>query len=1108
MRLSVFVCVAGMAVGFVLAANPGYSQHELEQRAHVEFKGLPLAKALEQLQRQTGVPLAYQSSALPSAPEITYSATKKVKMILADVLGKYDLTYEVKDGFVLLKPQPKQKEIEAMPVATVPQPVEITGTVQDTAGNFLTGVTVQVVGNPQLGSATDINGRFVLAAPADATLVFSYLGFQEQRITPGAQRSLTVVLQPAEESSLDEVVVVGFGQQKKISVVGSQATIKPEELKLPVRNLSNSIIGRIPGIIAVQRKGEPGYDGSDIWIRGIATLDAGLSRPLILVDGVPRSFSNIDPEDIESFTVLKDASATAVYGVRGANGVIILTTKKGSPGKPRFNVRYNEGITRFVKLPEFADGATFMEMVNEANTNMGQTPTYSQEKIQETRDGTDPYLSPNVDWFDELFRDFGRMRSMNANIDGGFDRATYYVGLGYYQEEGQYRDVETIDYDFQSKAKRFNATTNLTFKPTVTTDIQLGIQGYLMVGNSPGRGEGTIFGAAYERTPISFPARYPDGRIGDLSTSGLTSPYALLTQTGYSTYWDNNVMSNLRITQQLPFVLDGLSFTAMASFDASNYNKQNRTKASDTWHAERRNDEGELEFIQKYTGSRFLSYNKEAAGSRQLYVESALNYVKTIGDHNVTGMFLFNLSDLSNSQADNLESSLPYRSLGIAGRGTYSFRNKYLAEVNFGYNGSENFVPEKRYGFFPSVGLGWVVSDEPFFEGVKPVMNFLKFRATWGKVGNSNIGGRRFAYLNTVYESVDGYTFGKDQSYSYTGKAQNEIGVNVGWETSTKYNLGIEAWFFNSMLNIQADLFKEHREDIFLRRQGLPGYLGVRNAPYGNIGKVDNQGIEGQLTFQKVWGDVRLQMLGNFTFNRNEVVEDDRPWPYEWQYRTGRKVGQNFGRIALGYFKDEAEIANAPFHTGTVRPGDIRYKDINGDGKIDSNDEVPIGYGDIPEIVYGAGLTFGYKAFTLSALFQGISNVDILVNGEGVFPFMFSTNNGNLQSNIHDRWTVDNPNPDAFYPRLSIGELNANNATSTHWLQNGRYLRLKSLQFAYDLPKAFVAKAGLRGANIFFSGINLLTLSEFKLWDVELGNGRGSTYPNVATYSFGATLNF
>src|SRR5690606_12522657 len=373
------------------------------------------------------------------------------------------------------KPQPKQKEIEAMPVATVPQPVEITGTVQDTAGNFLTGVTVQVVGNPQLGSATDINGRFVLAAPADATLVFSYLGFQEQRITPGAQRSLNVVLQPAEESSLDEVVVVGFGQQKKISVVGSQASIKPEELKLPVRNLSNSIIGRIPGIIAVQRKGEPGYDGSDIWIRGIATLDAGLRRPLILVDGVPRSFSNIDPEDIESFTVLKDASATAVYGVRGANGVIILTTKKGSPGKPRFNVRYNEGITRFVKLPEFADGATFMEMVNEANTNMGQTPTYSQEKIQETRDGTDPYLSPNVDWFDELFRDFGRMRSMNANIDGGFDRATYYVGLGYYQEEGQYRDVETIDYDFQSKAKRFNATTNLTFKPTVTTDIQLGI---------------------------------------------------------------------------------------------------------------------------------------------------------------------------------------------------------------------------------------------------------------------------------------------------------------------------------------------------------------------------------------------------------------------------------------------------------------------------------------------------------------------------------------------------------------------------------------------------------------------------------------------------------
>ena len=991
--------------------------------------------------------------------------------------------------------------------------IEVRGTVTDSTGVTLVGVTVKVKNQAGVGTGTDVNGKYILNVPDNATLVFNYVGFITQEVPVNGKSVINVTMRE-QTSQLEEVVVVGFGAQKKISLVGSQASIKPAELQLPVRNIANALGGRIAGVVSVQRSGEPGGDNADIWIRGISTFSSSLSKPLVLVDGVPRSFSDVDPEDIESFSILKDASATAVYGVRGANGVILVNTKSGTPGKSKFNLRYNEAVTSFTKVPEFADGVTYMTMANEALTTRGGVARYTDEAIQATANGTDPYLFPNVDWYKELFNDHGSNRRVNLNINGGSERAIYYVATSYYDEKGLYKTDELAKYDSQVRYKRYNLSTNLTLKPFDATTIKLGVQGYLANSNYPGSNSSDIFEKAFFMTPVLTPLKYEDGRIADVATSSVQNPYALLTQTGYANQWRNQLFSNLKVTQGLDFLTKGLSASAMFSFDAYNYVSLRRTKTPDTWLANGRDAEGNIIYQQTRIGSEFLSYSRNNTGSRTFYNEASVNYGRQFGRHNVGGMLLYNQSDEINTQAGDLEASLPFRFRGLAARTTYAFDNKYFAEFNFGYNGSENFLPEKRYGFFPSVGLGWLFSEEKFFQPVKQYVQMAKLRFSHGQVGNSNIGGRRFAYLGTVADLGTSYAFGRTPR-NLTGYDVGEYGVDVTWETSTKTNIGLDLWTLNNALNIQADVFKEHREGIFLRRASLPAYVGMRNNPYGNVGIIDNQGIDLSGNYNKKFGNFNLQLLGNLTFNRNKIVENDQPTPaYPWLDQKGLKVGQRFGYIALGLFESQEEIANSALQAGDVRPGDIKFKDLNGDGLINAYDHAAIGYGQVPEIIYGFGFTVGYKSLSLSTLFQGVGNMDIWLNGEGLVPFQQGLSRGNLFNNITDRWTEANPNPNAFYPRLSAGTINDNFARSTWWIQNGRYLRLKSMQLTYKLPKAFVSKAKLQNAEIFFSGFNLLTISPFKLWDAELGDGAdsaypgGAGYPNVATYSVGLNVNF
>lgn len=1096
LRIKVLFLLAAIGLSGSVAAQTSSPN----ARISLDLQNVPLKEVLARIEDQSNYIFVYYDSILDASRRVSISVSDQpVGNVLEVLFAGTENTWKLSGRQIVIG------KAAAAGKAEKQTPLRVMGSVKDTNGEPLIGVTVFVKERPSVGTATDINGNYLIDVQTDDVLEFSYVGYKTQDVAVAGRGLLDIVLEQ-NDAILDAVEVVGYGVQKKISVIGSQQSIQVKELKVPVANLTQGLAGRVAGLVSVQRTSEPGFDDADIYIRGISTLTASMSAPLTLVDGVPRSFANVDPEDIESFSILKDASATAVYGVRGANGVIIINTKSGSKGRPKFTVRYTEGITTPTKITDFVDGATYMEMSNEASMTRGGGALYSREVIEKTRTHADPYLYPNVDWMDEILRDYSHNRSANVNVSGGSDKAVYYIGLAYYDEDGMYKDTKLSDYNSNTYYRRYNVTTNLTLNPFRTTEIKLGIQGYLANANYPASAQSTIFESAYFTQPTYIAPLYPDGKLGAFS-GGELNPVAELGATGYANQWRSQVYSNLRITQQL---YKGLSITGMFSFDTYNYTSNRFTKSPNTYHATGRDANGNLIYEQTRQGTENLAYSLSAKGDRTIYLEAALNYKNTFGRHDVSGMLLFNQSDEINTKATNVEEALPYRFRGLAGRFTYGFDDRYFAEFNFGYNGSENFTPKNRYGFFPSVGLGWVISNESFFEPLTNVIQYLKVRGTWGQVGNSQISGRRFAYLATVTDSSStSYTFGKNMDQNYGTTAIDEYAVDVTWEVADKTDIGVDMRLLNNKLNLQFDYFKESREGIYLRCSSIPSYVGMINNPYGNIGKVENKGFELSVNYANSWGgDWSLSLMGNYSFNRNKVLEDDSTVVYPWQNTIGNKVGQRFGLVALGLFESYGEIAASPVQTGDTRPGDIKYKDINGDGKIDEYDKVPIGWGSVPEIMYGFGFSVGWKNLSLTAMFQGAAHVDAMLSGEGVLPFSQGSSRGNLLSNITDRWTEENPRQNAFYPRLSIGNINMNYEESTWWLKDTDYLRLKNIELSYRLPDHWMKRIHLDNARIFIQGVNLLTFSSFKIWDVELGDGRGARYPNIASVSLGVNFNF
>ena len=1131
--LGLFLCFLLLGMDYSFASYNNYSQFKT---LSVSVSNSTLREVLKTIEKSSQFVFFYLDDAVNLDRKVSIdSKNKNIEEILSELFEGTSCTYRISDRQIFISGK--------APASTGQQQNKrkISGRVTDIKGEPLIGVNVTVDGDAN-GSITNMDGLYeIFVTKKSVVLKFTYIGFKTSEIRTNASTNIYDVTLEEQVNELEETVIVGYGTQRKISNIGAQSSMKMEDIKTPSASLTTTLAGRLAGVVAVQRTGEPGKDAADIWIRGISTPNT--SSPLVLVDGVERSFNDIDPEDIESLTTLKDASATAVYGVRGANGVILIKTKPGKVGKPTVSADYYESFTRFTKMVDLADGITYMNAANEAMRNDGIATKYTEDQIRNTIAGKDPYLYPNVDWLKEIFNDWGHNRRVNVNVRGGSEKVAYYASVSYFNETGMTVTDKNINtYDSKMKYSRYNFTTNLNIDVTPTTKVEIGAQGYLGEGNYPAISSADLYNAAMSISPVEYPKMFfVNGEAyvpGTSTNNNFNNPYSQATRRGYDNLTKNQIYSNLRVTQDLDMLTKGLKLTAMYAFDVYNEIHVHQDRAESTYNFLDTSvpyDMNGQPILQRiYEGSNVLSYKQETSGNKKTYLEASLNYDRTFNDdHRVSALFLFNQQSKLLYPKGTLEDAIPYRMMGIAGRATYSWKDRYFAEFNIGYNGAENFSPKHRFGTFPAFGVGWVVSNEKFWQPLSKAVSFLKIRYTDGKVGNSEVSDRRFMYLDQMKENGDyGYKFGPNGT-KWAGYETVNMAVDLIWEESRKQDLGIDLKLFNDDLSIVFDLFKERRENILLKREhSIPSFLGYNtSAPYGNIGIIENKGFDGTIEYNKrINKDWVIALRGNVTFNKDKWIQGELPeQKYEWMNQYGHNINGVKGYVAEGLFT-QAEIddmarweslsdANKaitpkPFASqfGTVKAGDIKYKDLNNDGQIDAYDQTYISRGDVPTTVYGFGFTVGWKDLSVGMMFQGVAGAERVLNGSSINPFNGGGGSGNLYSNIGDRWTEDNPDQNAFYPRLSYGSETTSNINnfqrSTWWVRNMNFLRLKTLQISYNLPKPWVYKVHLKNAAVYVMGTNLFTLSRFKLWDPELNTDNGASYPNTTSYSVGINFTF
>lgn len=1131
--LGLFLCFLLLGIDYSFASYNNYSQFKT---LSVSVSNSTLREVLKTIEKSSQFVFFYLDDAVNLEHKVSIdSKNKNIEEILSELFEGTSCTYRISDRQIFISGK--------APASTEQQQNKrkISGRVTDIKGEPLIGVNVTVDGDAN-GSITNMDGLYeIFVTKKSVVLKFTYIGFKTSEIRTNASTNIYDVTLEEQVNELEETVIVGYGTQRKISNIGAQSSMKMEDIKTPSASLTTTLAGRLAGVVAVQRTGEPGKDAADIWIRGISTPNT--SSPLVLVDGVERSFNDIDPEDIESLTTLKDASATAVYGVRGANGVILIKTKPGKVGKPTVSADYYESFTRFTKMVDLADGITYMNAANEAMRNDGIATKYTEDQIRNTIAGKDPYLYPNVDWLKEIFNDWGHNRRVNVNVRGGSEKVAYYASVSYFNETGMTVTDKNIDtYDSKMKYSRYNFTTNLNIDVTPTTKVEIGAQGYLGEGNYPAISSADLYNAAMSISPVEYPKMFfVNGEAfvpGTSTNNNFNNPYSQATRRGYDNLTKNQIYSNLRVTQDLDMLTKGLKLTAMYAFDVYNEIHVHQDRAESTYNFLDTSvpyDMNGQPILQRiYEGSNVLSYKQETSGNKKTYLEASLNYDRTFNDdHRVSALFLFNQQSKLLYPKGTLEDAIPYRMMGIAGRATYSWKDRYFAEFNIGYNGAENFSPKHRFGTFPAFGVGWVVSNEKFWQPLSKAVSFLKIRYTDGKVCNSEVSDRRFMYLDQMKENGDyGYKFGPNGT-KWSGYETVNMAVDLIWEESRKQDLGIDLKLFNDDLSIVFDLFKERRENILLKREhSIPSFLGYNtSAPYGNIGIIENKGFDGTIEYNKrINKDWVIALRGNVTFNKDKWIQGELPeQKYEWMNQYGHNINGVKGYVAEGLFTQteiddmarweslsdaNKAITPKPFASqfGTVKAGDIKYKDLNNDGQIDAYDQTYISRGDVPTTVYGFGFTVGWKDLSVGMMFQGVAGAERVLNGSSVNPFNGGGGSGNLYSNIGDRWTEENPDQNAFYPRLSYGSETTSNINnfqkSTWWVRNMNFLRLKTLQISYNLPKPWVNKVHLKNAAVYVMGTNLFTLSRFKLWDPELNTDNGASYPNTTSYSVGINFTF
>lgn len=1004
--------------------------------------------------------------------------------------------------------------------------ITVSGLVTDNKGEPLIGVSVVVDGNPSLGNVTDIDGKYTLTGvPSNGSLVFTYVGMTSQTVKVNNRTKIDVVMSEDAEL-LDEVVVTAFGTgQKKETMVGSIQTVSPSDLRVPSANLSTSFAGRMAGVISYQRTGQPGADGASFFIRGISTI-SGATNPLIVLDGVEISagdLNTLDPEVIEGFSILKDATATAMYGSRGANGVMIVTTKTGSDlAKPIINFRVEGNVATPTSKVKLADGVTYMNLFNEATSNLGTMLPYSADKIQGTANNLDPYLYPNVDWYNEIFKDYAFNQKVNFNIRGGGKKADYFSSISVSHETGLLKNRSRDFYSFNNNidVMRYNLQNNINAYLSESTKFSLRLNANLMDKKGPGKDVNGYYSDIMNINPVDFPIQYPaDPTLNYIRWGGLSfgsnpayNPFAHYVS-GYTNSFTSTIVASLQLDQKLDFITPGLSANALISF--KNY------AATSTYRSAPYNMFQLLNFSKAEDGSYLydlalagnevnpvLSTSGGTSGDRWFYIQAYLDWKRSFDKHDVNAFLIynqdqFNLNNIAaDASIDRLYNSLPKRGQSLSGRLSYAYDNKYMAEFNFGYNGSENFAKGYRFGFFPSVAVGYNISQEEWFEPLLPVVSYLKLRGSWGLVGNDQIGAARFAYMSSISLTGRGFTTGIDQDYGASGPVYNRFeNPTLTWETGEKINLGFDLHVFND-LKIVADFFREDRSNIFQQRQTIPNYLGTASSVvFANTAAVRNEGFDLSVDYGKQFSrDFIVQMKGTFSFAKNKVTKFDEPADQQYPnlINVGYPLNTYLGYVAEGLFIDEAEIANHATQqlSGNVAPGDIKYKDIadrdgNTDGIIDGSDRMRMGYPTVPEIIYGFGPTIKYKNFDFGFLFQGAARTSMMLSG--MHPFGTNTRKNVMQWIADSHWSPTNQDIHATYPRLTQVDHGNNTAVSSFWLRDASFLKLKNAEIGYNF----------KNMRVYVSGYNLLTFSKFKLWDPEQGGGSGLKYPTTRVFNVG-----
>lgn len=998
--------------------------------------------------------------------------------------------------------------------------IKVSGTVTDEQNQPLIGVNVTIQGVTGFGTTTDVDGKYTIEMEPYNRLVFSYIGFIEQEVLIKEQTKQNVVLKEDDATSLDEVVITGTGVQKKLTVTGAVTQIKMDDIATTsTSNLTNMLAGNVPGVMAMQSSGQPGKNTSEFWVRGISTFGAGASA-LVLVDGFPRDLNEISIEDIESFTVLKDASTTAIYGSKGANGVVLITTKKGKAGKVNVDAKFEAAYNTRTMTPEFADGYTYASMMNEALITRNQEPEYSVEELEILRLGLDPDLYPNVDWQKLLLRDGAMTYRGQLSLSGGGNTARYFISGSYLNEQGMYKVDENIkkDYDTNANSQLYTYRMNVDVDITKTTLVKVGVSGSLRKMNEPGQSV-NVWEALMRQNPIEIPAMYSDGRFPTRGTGADTNPWVLTTQTGYNETWENKIQTNITLEQKLDFITKGLSFVGRFGYDTNNGSNIRRKKMPELYKANKqRNEAGELVF-NRIAAEEKMSQESGSSGSRYEYLEAELHYNRGFKDHNIgaTLKYTQNSSISTVGIGGDIINGIAQRNQGIAGRVSYNWKNRYFADFNFGYNGSENFAKGHQFGFFPAFSAAWNVAEEGFIRNNAKWMNMFKIRYSYGKVGNDNLG-TRFPYLYTI-AGVDRSYQWADVGYnkSYNGMAYTALANNlVTWEVATKHDVGIDLALFNDKFSMTVDYFNEFREGIFMTRNYVSYMVGLNGlAPRANVGKVSSEGFDGNFAVKQKFGEWDLTLRGNITYSKNTIEDrDEENAYYKYQLQKGYRVNQARGLIATGMFADYEEIRNSPTQNfGEVMPGDLKYKDVNGDGVVDGGDSVAIGATEKPNLIYGVGLSARWKQFDFNLHFQGAGKSSYCIQGPSVYAFSEKEIGNVLPDLVEGRWidssisgTEATMNTNASYPRLSYGGNSNNYRASTFWLRNGSYLRLKTLEIGYNLPQKWVNKIYSKNIRVFFIGSNLLTFSDFKLWDPEMGSTTGTHYPLAKTFSFGFNI--